>query len=152
MSRPQLESLPATSGCQYMDFCCGRSPALVLGSVMGFLSSTHPTPPPARTVMGRREEAKFNRSTSHDCSTNAAIQEPVCIKQHTCHCARALRMRIFYFSLKKCVRKKKNQERSVRWSNFQVAEQEFSSSIGFIAAQCSRANLVGATKHKRLVG
>lgn len=44
----------------------------------------------------------------------------------------------FFFSFKEMREEKKNRERSVRLSNFQVAEQEFSSSIGFIAAQCSR--------------
>lgn len=149
MSRPQLESLPATSGCQYMDFCCGRSSALVLGSVMGLLSSTQPNPPPARTVMGRRDEAKFNRSTSHDCSTNAAIQEPVCIKQHTCHCARALRMRILFFFFFKEMREKKNKRGVNVGLISKLQSRNFPLLLDLLLHNTAE---IGATEHKRLVG
>lgn len=36
---------------------------------------------PSQDVMGHREEAKVNHSSSHDCSTNTAIQEQVSLKQ-----------------------------------------------------------------------
>ncbi len=54
--------------------------------------SPQPLPPspdcrPSKDVMGCREEAKFNHYSSHDCSTNAAIQERVSLKQSMFHSA-----------------------------------------------------------------
>lgn len=54
--------------------------------------SPRPLPPssdrlPSKDVMGCGEEAKFNHYSSHDRSTNAAIQQRVSLKQSMFHCA-----------------------------------------------------------------
>lgn len=73
-----------TSLCSLLNlWCAGFSP--------------RPLPPgpdrlASKDVMGRGEEAKFNHYSSHDRSTNAAIQERVSLKQSMFLCACASRV------------------------------------------------------------
>lgn len=90
-------SHPDSHECQYMDFCSGYlSSAFTLYDFMTehVLRYFSPLPLlpgpdglPSKDVMRCREEAKFNHYSSHDCSTNAAIQEQVSLKLLICNCA-----------------------------------------------------------------
>lgn len=72
---PQTEA----SSCLSLYLCCA-----------GFLlSHFHPSSSclPSKDVMGHREETRFNHNSSHDCSTNTAIQKKVSLKQSMFYCA-----------------------------------------------------------------